>query len=97
MKEKDFDIKKIPEDELCDELKKLKPEERLEYLKKKAEERADIQKKIADLSAKRQKKVEEELAKTPKTDAEKALDDALKGIIREQAKGKGFETPPEKK
>ena len=58
---------------------------------------ADIQKKIADLSAKRQKKIDEELAKTPKTDAEKALDEALKAVIREQAKAKGFETAPEKK
>ena len=97
MKEKDFDITKIKEEDLCDELKKLKPEERLEYLKKKADERAGIQKKIADLSAKRQKKVDEELAKTPKTDAEKALDEALKSVIREQAKAKGFETPVEKK
>jgi hypothetical protein len=62
-------------------------------VKKKAEERSGIQKKIADLSAKRQKKVDEELAKMPKTDAEKALDDALKGIIRDQARTKGFETP----
>jgi hypothetical protein len=97
MKEKDFDITKIKEEDLCDEMKKLKPEERLPYLKKKAEERVEIQKKIADLSAKRQKKVDEELAKTPKTDAEKALDEALKSIIRDQAKGKGFETPAEKK
>ena len=96
MKEKDFDITKIKEEDLCDELKKLKPEERLAFLKKKGDERADIQKKIADLSAKRQKKVDEEIAKTPKTDAEKALDEALKGIIREQVKSKGFEVPEKK-
>ena len=65
-------------------------------MKKKAEERTEIQKKITDLSAKRQKKVDEELAKKPKTDAEKALDDALKGIIRDQAKSKGFEIPAER-
>jgi hypothetical protein len=97
MKEKDFDITKIKEEELCDEIKKLKPEERLAFLKKKAEERAGIQKKINDLSAKRQKKVDEELAKQPKTDSEKALDEALKSILRDQAKAKGFETPGEKK
>ncbi len=97
MKEKDFDITKIKEEDLCDDLKKLKPEERLTYLKKKAEERAELQKKIADLSAQRQKKVDEELAKKPKTDADKALDEAVKGIIRDQAKAKGFEPPAEKK
>ena len=77
--------------------KKLKPEERLEYLKKKAEERAELQKKITDLTAKRAKKVEEELAKKPKTDGEKALDEAVKGLIRDQAKTKGFEVNGEKK
>ena len=37
------------------------------------------------------------LAKKPKTDAEKALDEAFKGIIRDQAKAKGFEVQAEKK
>ena len=97
MKEKDFDITKIKEEDLCDEMKKLKPEERLPYLKKKAEERADIQKKITDLGAKRQVKIDEELAKQPKTDAEKALDEAFKAVIRDQAKAKGFAIGSEKK
>ncbi|MBA4190049.1 MAG: hypothetical protein C0467_18855 [Planctomycetaceae bacterium] len=97
MKEKGFDIKSVKEEELCDDLKKLKPEERLAFLKKKAEERAELQKKITDLSALRQKKVDEELAKKPKTDTEKALDEAVKGLIRDQAKTKGFEIPGEKK
>ena len=90
MKEKDFDITKIKEEDLCDELKKLKPEERLPYLKKKGEERAALQKKITDLSAERQKKIDAELAKQPKTEGEKALDDAFKSVIRDQAKAKGF-------
>ena len=90
MKEKDFDITKIKEEDLCDELKKLKPEERLPYLKKKADERAAIQKKITDLSAERQKKIDAELAKQPKTEGEKVLDDAFKSVIRDQAKAKGF-------
>ncbi len=93
MKDKDFDIAKIKEEDLCDELKKIKPEERLTYLKKKATEREELQKQIADLSAKRQKQIDEEVAKKPKTDADKALDEAVKGLIREQAKVKGFEVP----
>lgn len=97
MKEKDFDLTKIKDEDLPDEMKKLKPEERLAYLKKKADERAELQKKINDLTAKRQKKVDEELAKLPKTDADKALDEAVKGVIRDQAKGKGFVPPAEKK
>lgn len=94
MKEKDFDIAKIKDEDLCDEMKKLKPDERLPYLKKKAAEREELQKKITDLSAQRQKKVDEELAKKPKTDADKALDEAFKSVIRDQAKDKGFQVAP---
>jgi hypothetical protein len=97
MKEKDFDIKKIKDEDLCDELKKVKPEERLAYLQKKAEEREALKKKISDLSAARQKKIDEELAKKPKSEGEKALDDAFKSVIRDQAKSKGFDVAPEKK
>ena len=84
-------------EELPEEMRKLKPEERVEYLKKKADERAAIQKEINDLSAKRAKFVEDERKKQPKTEGEKALDEALQGIIREQAKAKGFEVPAAKK
>src|SRR5262249_15615352 len=58
-----FDLSKIPEDQLCDEMKKLKPEERLEYLKKKAAERKDIQKQIVDLGQKREAYIKDELKK----------------------------------
>jgi len=96
MKEKDFDLSKLKEEELSEELRKLKPEERLAFLQKKAAERAELQKQIAELSAKRQKKIAEELAKQPRSDTDKALDEAVKGLIREQAKGKGFEVPGDK-
>jgi hypothetical protein len=85
-----FDLSKLTDEQMPDELKKLKPEERLEYVKKKAAERAEIQKTIADLTAKRQKHIDAELKKLPQDAGEQALDEALKGIIREQAKAKGF-------
>ena len=98
MKEdKDFDIRKFKEEELPDEIKALKPDERLAYVRKKAEEREGVQKKIAELSAKRSKKVQEELAKQPRAAGEKTLDDVLKSTLREQAQGKGFEVPAAKK
>ena len=40
---------------------------------------------------------DDERKKLPKTTGEKSLDDALKGMIREQAKAKGFDVPTEKK
>lgn len=89
--DKTFDITKLKDEDLCDEMRKMKPEERVAYVKKKAEERAEIQKKIGDLAAKRQKKVDEELAKQPKSESEKALDEAVKGVVRDQAREKGFE------
>lgn len=95
--DKDFDIRKLKEEELCDELKKLTPDERVAFVKKKAEERAAIQKQIQDLSTERAKYVAEEVKKAPQAPGEKALDAALKGIIREQAVGKGFEFEPAKK
>src|SRR5205823_13052129 len=97
MAEKDFDITKIKDEDLPEEMRKLKPEERLAYLKKKADERAELQKKIRDLSAKRQKQIDAELAKQPKSETDKALDEALKAAVRDQAKAKGFEAAAEKK
>jgi len=86
-----FDVKTMKDEDLPEEIKKLKPEERMPYLKKKLKERETLSKSIADLAGKRAKFIDEERKKTPKTDGEKALDDALKGMIREQAKAKGFE------
>jgi hypothetical protein len=88
--EKDFDLKRIKEADLPDVLRKLKPEEREAYLKKKADERAEIQKKIADLGAERAKYIEAEKKKQPRPAAEKALDEALRAIIRDQAATKGI-------
>lgn len=97
MKEKGFDLSTIRDEDLGDELKKIKPEERLAYLKKKAAERAELQKAISELSAARQKKIDEELAKRPKSEGEKALDEAFRSLIRDQARSKGFTIASEKK
>ena len=91
--DKEFDITKLKAEDLPDELKTLKPEERLAYMKKKADERAALQKSISDLSAKRQKVIDAELARQPKSDTEKALDEAVKSVVRDQAKANGFEVP----
>jgi len=88
--EKDFDLKKIKEEDLPEELKKLKPEEREPYLKKKAADRADIQKQVAELTAKRSKFIEEERKKEPKSAADQAFDTALRGMLKEQAAAKGM-------
>jgi hypothetical protein len=95
--EKDFDLSKVKEEDLCEDLKKLKPEERMPYLKKKAEERGVIQKENNELSGKRAKFLDDERKKLPKAEGDKALDEALKGMIRDQATSKGFELPKDEK
>ena len=92
-----FDLKSVKEEDLCEELRKIKPEDRLAYLKKKAEERADLQKKIGELAVKRAKHIEEESKKAPKPAGEQAFDEALRSTIREQAIAKGLEAPAEKR
>lgn len=91
-----FDVKSLKDDELCDEMKKLTPDERVKYVEKKAEERAAIQKQIEETAAKRAKHIDEERKKQPKSEKEKDLDNALRSIIREQAAEKGVEIPESK-
>jgi von Willebrand factor type A domain len=91
MKEdKDFDLKKIKEEDLPEELKKLKVADREPYLKKKAAEREEIQKKVTELSSKRALYIEAERAKQTKPAGDKALDEVLRAVIREQAASKGI-------
>src|SRR5215469_4544561 len=70
-----FDITKIPEDELCDELKKLKPEERVAHVKKKLAERQAIQREIVKVSKMRSAFIKEEMKKNDKL-GDKAFDEA---------------------
>ncbi|MBN9517555.1 VWA domain-containing protein [bacterium] len=92
--DKTFDITKVPEAELPEELCKLPPGERAAYVQKKADERAALQKRITDLSAQRQKKLDEERAKAPQNPADRALDEAVRAVVRDQARAAGFEVAP---
>jgi hypothetical protein len=87
-----FDITKVPEKELCDELKKLKPAERLGYVKRKAKEREDIQKQVDKLSAKRTAYLNAE-QKKHSSKADKAFDEAIRAALRTQAAAKGMQVP----
>lgn len=87
-----FDITKVPEAELPEELKKLKPAERVEYVKKKIAEREKVQKDISTVNEKRSKYLAEEMKKHAGA-AEKQLDTVLKTILREQAATKGIKIP----
>lgn len=87
-----FDIKKIPEKELCEELKKLRPDERATYVQKKAKERDELQKRINDLNTKRVEYINKEQKKNP-SKADKAFDEAVRSAVRAQAAAKGIQIP----
>lgn len=87
-----FDITKVPEAELCDELKKMKPDERVAHVKKQLAEREAIQKEIAELGKKRAEYIKEEVKKNDKL-GDKAFDEAVRGALRDQANKKGFTIP----
>ncbi len=88
-----FDLKSIKEENLCEELRKIKPDDRIAYLKKKAAEREELQKEIEQLTAKRSAYIQEQIQKKPQDEKTKALDEAIRGIIREQAQAKGLNIP----
>jgi hypothetical protein len=90
-KDPKFDLKALKPEELPEEMRKLKPEERAAYVKKLAEERAAVQKEIAELSEARRKHVDAELKK--QAAGPQGLDTALRGAIREQAAKKGVVIP----
>ena len=87
-----FDVKKIPVEELCDAMKKMKPEEREAYVKEMLAKREAMQKQIVELSAKRQAYIAEEMKKNP-TKGDTAFDEAVRRSIREQAEQKGIKLP----
>ncbi|HLG43007.1 MAG TPA: vWA domain-containing protein [Planctomycetota bacterium] len=83
-----FDLKKLRDEELSEEMKKMSVEERKAFIETKAKERAELQVKIRELSEKRDAYTKEEMAKQGLS-ADKALDEAVKKMVREQAAKKG--------
>ena len=93
MEEEGFDLAKIPEADLPEDLKKIEPAKRLAWLEEKKTERSKIQARILDLTKKRDAHVKVEMDKQQLDDS-RALDRALKDAIREQAAEGGFEFDP---
>jgi hypothetical protein len=87
-----FDITKVPDAELCDELKKMKPDERVAHVKKQLAERQAIQKEITELSKQRNEYIRQETKKDDKA-GDKTFDEAVRAALRDQASKKGFTIP----
>lgn len=96
VRSKDFDLKKLKEEELPEELRKLKPEERAAYVEKKSKERDEISAQIKELAAKRDAYIKEEVQKKG-LDSNKGFDQAVRKSITEQAAKNGFEFEKEGK
>ncbi len=90
--DKDFDVKKVPVEELCDEMKKMTPEQRVKYVKEMSDKREGIQKQIAVLAQQRDQFIQAELKKNPNP-ADRAFDEAIRGTLRDQAAKQGIEIP----
>jgi hypothetical protein len=87
--EQEADLAKLPAEELPEELRKLKPEERRAWVDAKRKEREQVQSEIRDVSAKREAYVQEEMKKANQSDKD-SLDAAVRTTITEQAEEKGF-------
>ena len=85
-KEKDFDISKLKDEELPEELRKLGVEERKAFIAKKTSEREALQKELGALATEREKFVAGKLKETGK---DTTLGAAVTGAVREQASKKG--------
>ena len=87
-KEKDFDVRKLSESELPEEMKKMTPDERVAYVEKKRAEREATQQKLKSLAAARDKFVAE---KSKSAGSESTLGKAVSTAVREQAEKKGVQ------
>ncbi|QOV88516.1 vWA domain-containing protein [Humisphaera borealis] len=88
-KDKNFKLEELKDDQLPDELKKLKPEERRAYIDKLAKEREAVQAKIKEISVKRDAHIKAEVEKKGLT-GDKAFDEAVRKSLTEQAEKKGY-------
>ena len=86
---KDFDLTKVKDEDLPDDLRRLKPEERKAAIDAKSKERDQIAKQIQELSAKRDAYIKEEVAKKG-LDTNKAFDEAVRQSLTAQASKQGF-------
>ncbi|MCG3180138.1 MAG: hypothetical protein BIFFINMI_02493 [Phycisphaerae bacterium] len=88
-KQKDFDLSKVKDEDLPEEMRKMSLEERKAYVEKMAAERAAIQDKIKDLAAKQAAFIDK-ARKEQSATAATSFDTVLLKSLTEQAEAKGF-------
>ncbi len=85
-KEKDFDISKVKDAELPEEMRKLSADDRKAFIAKKTAERETLQKELGGLAVEREKFVAEKMKGQGK---DNTLGAAVTNAVREQASKKG--------
>lgn len=91
-KDPNFDVKKVAESELTEEMKKMTPAEREKHVKDMLRKREELQKRMSELNRKREEHIAAE-RKKQQSAGDQALDQALRAMLFEQAEKKGFEMP----
>ncbi|MBB5034855.1 vWA domain-containing protein [Prosthecobacter vanneervenii] len=86
-KQKEFDLSKVKEEDLPEEMKKMTVEERKAWLEKKTAEREAIQKQVLTLNKEREAYVAAKRKESSKADT---LDTAMSKALRTQAEKKGI-------
>jgi hypothetical protein len=89
-----LEIEKLPESELCEDLRKLPPQKRVEYVKDMAAKREALQKEISAIDGKRRAFIAAEMKRNPRP-ADRAFDAAINEALRAQAATKGIVIPKE--
>jgi hypothetical protein len=89
VREKQVDLSKIAAEELPENMRGMKPEERTAFVEEATKQRASIQKKITELSTERDGFIAKERAKQSNA-GEKTLDEAMVETTREQASKVGY-------
>ena len=93
---KEFDVRKLKDEELPEEMRKMTPDERVAFVAGKAKEREQIAQKIKALGVKRDEYIKAEVQKKG-LDTNKSFDESVRKSITEQAAKKGFEFKAEEK
>ena len=87
IKEKKIDLAKAKDEELPEEVRKIAPEKRAEFVAAKQKEREELQARLRELTDARDKYV---ASQAKEKSSEKRLDEAVSGAVREQAAKKSF-------
>jgi Mg-chelatase subunit ChlD len=85
----DFELDKLEEKELPEELQKMSAEQRKAHIDQKAQQRQQVQAQIQELATRRDAFVREEMAKQG-LDTDQAFDNVVRSSLRQQAEKKGF-------